>query len=52
MHNYFYSKPRHVTSQIDHLGKMNPVLWVSTDIYGVSKNIDGNTFIFRVNLGM
>ena len=25
---------------------------VSTHIYGVSKEIDGKTFIFRVNLGM
>ena len=25
---------------------------VSTHIYGVSKDIDGKTFIFRVNLGM
>ena len=31
---------------------MSTVLRVSTDIYGVSKKIDGKTFIFRVNLGM
>ena len=31
---------------------MSPVLRVSTHIYGVSKDIDGKTFIFRVNLGM
>ena len=34
------------------LGKMSTVLRVSTDIYGVSKDIGGKTFIFRVNLGM
>ena len=45
------SKPRHVIPQIDHLGKMSPILRVSTHIYGVSKEIDGKTFIFRVNLG-
>ena len=43
---------RHVTPQIDCLGKMSTVLRVSTHIYGVSKEIDGKTFIFRVNLGM
>ena len=31
---------------------MSPVLRVSTHIYGVSEEIDGKTFIFRVNLGM
>ena len=34
------------------LRKMSPVLRVSIDIYGVSKEIDGKTFIFQVNLGM
>ena len=34
---HFYSKPRHVTPQIDHLGKMSPVLRVSTHIYGISQ---------------
>ena len=48
----FYSKPRHVTPQIDHLRKVSPVLRVSTHIYQVSKEIDGKTFISRVNLGM
>ena len=48
---HFQSKPRHVTPQIDHLGK-SPVLRVSTHIYGVSQEIDGKMFIFRVNLGM
>ena len=46
------TKPRHVTPQIDRLGKMSPVLRVSTHIYGVSKEIDGKTFICSVNLGM
>ena len=41
-----------MTPQIDRLGKMSPVLRVSTHIYGVSKEIDGKVFIFRVNLGM
>ena len=49
---HFESKPRHVTPQIDHLGKTSHVLRVSTHIYGLSKEIDGKTFIFRVNLGM
>ena len=31
---------------------MSPVLRVSRHIYGVSKEIDGKTFILRVNLGM
>ena len=39
-----------MTPQINHLGKMSPVLRVSTHIYGVSKEIDGKMFIFRVNL--
>ena len=45
---HFESKPRYVTPQIDHLRKMSPVLRVSTHIYGVSKDIDGKMFIFRV----
>ena len=49
---HFYSKPRHVTTTIDHLGKTSPVLRVSTHIYGVSQEIDGKMFIFTVNLGM
>ena len=49
---HFESKPRHVTPQIDHLRKMSTTLWVSTHIYGLSKEIDGKTFILRVNLGM
>ena len=48
----FQVKPRHVTPQIDHLGKMSPVLRVSIHIYEVSKEIDRKTFIFRVNLVM
>ena len=42
----FLSKPRHVTPKINHLGKTSPVLKVSTHIYGVSKEVDGKTFIF------
>ena len=49
---HFSSKPRHVTPQIDRLGKTSPVLRVSTHIYGTSKEIGGKVFIFRVNLGM
>ena len=30
---------------MDHLGKRNPVLRVSTPIYGVSEDIDGKAFI-------
>ena len=41
-----------MTPKIDHLGKTSPVLRVSTHIYGVSQEIDGKMFIFRVNLGM
>ena len=48
----FSAKPRHVTPQIDWLGKMSTVLMVSTHIYGVSKDIGGKTFIFRVDIGM
>ena len=51
-HPFFLSKPRHVTPQIDHLGETSTVLRVSTHIFGVSKEIDGKTFIFRVNQGM
>ena len=38
--------------EIDRLGKTSPTLRVSTHIYGVSKEIDGKTFIFKVNLDM
>ena len=34
-----------MTPQINHLVKMSPVLRVSIYIYGVSKEIDGKTFI-------
>ena len=37
---------------LHYIGKMNIVLGVSTHIYGVCKEIDGKTFIFRVHLGM
>ena len=49
---HFYSKPRHLTPEINRLGKTNTVLRVSTHIFGVSKEVDGKTFILRVNLGM
>ena len=48
----FSTKPRHVRPEIDCLGKTSTVLRVSTHIYGVSQEIDGKMFIFRVNLGM
>ena len=48
----FSTKLRHVTPQINCLGKMSTVLRVSTHIFGVSYEIDGKTFIFRVNLDM
>ena len=38
---HFESKPRHVTPQIDRIGKTSPVLRVSTHIYGVCKDIGG-----------
>ena len=41
-----------MTPQNDRLGKMSPVLRVSTYIYGVSKEVDGKMLIFRVNLRM
>ena len=49
---HFLRKPRHVMPQMDCLGKTSTVLGVWTHIYGVSEEIDGKTFIFRVNLGM
>ena len=49
---HFSTKPRHVTPQINCLRKTSPVLMVSTHIYGVSKEIDGKTLIFQVNIGM
>ena len=47
---HFSTKPRHVTPQIDRLGKMSPVLRVTTPIYAVSKQGDEKKCIFRVNL--
>ena len=38
--------------QIDHLRKVSTVLRVSTHIFGVSQEIDGKTFIFKVNVDM
>ena len=49
---YFSTKPRHVSPQINCLRKTTTVLRVSTHIYGVSEEIDGKTYIFRVNIGM
>ena len=49
---HFESKPRHVTPQINCCRKMSTVMWVSTYIYGVSQEIAGKMFIFRVNVGM
>ena len=49
---HFLNKPRHVTPQIDHLGQLGIVMRVSTHIYEVSKERDGKTFIFSVNLHM
>ena len=46
------SKPKHMIPQIDRLGKTSTVLRVSTHIFEFCKEIDGKTFIFRVNLGM
>ena len=46
------TKLRHVTPEIDCFGETSSVLRVSTHIYEVCKEIDGKTFIFRVNLGM
>ena len=40
-----------MTPQIDHLGKISPVLRVSTHLFWVSNEIDGKTFIFQLNLG-
>ena len=34
-HVHFSSKARHVTPQINRLGKTSPVLMVSTHIYGI-----------------
>ena len=41
-----------MTPQINCLRKMSSVLMVSTHFSGVSKEIDGKTVIFQVNLGM
>ena len=49
---HFESKHRHVTPQINHLGKLSAVLSISTHIYGVSMEIDEKMFILRVHLGM
>ena len=41
-----------MTPQSNGLGAMSPVVRVSTHIYGISKDITGQIFIFRVNLSM
>ena len=41
----FFSKPMHVTPQIDLLRKTSPVLRVSIHIYGLSEEIDGKMFV-------
>ena len=49
----FSSKPRHVTPQIDCLMEKQTLFWgFQLHISGDSEDIDGKTFIFRVNLGM
>ena len=45
-------KPRHMTPQISCLEKMSPVLRVSAHFHGFSKEIDGKTYIFTINLGI
>ena len=42
----------HVPPPIECLGETSPLLRVSTHIYGISKEIDGEMFMFQVNLGM
>ena len=42
----------HVTPLIECLGETSPLLGVSTHIYGISKEIDGEMLMFQVNLGM
>ena len=49
---YFSTKPRHVTPQKQSSWKDKHCSEVSTHIYGVSYEIDGKMFIFRVNLGI
>ena len=48
----FQSKPRHVTPQINCLGKMSPVLRVSTHIYGSFQGDRWENVHFQLNLGM
>ena len=49
---HFSTKPRHVDPQNDCCRKTSTDLRVSTQICGVSQEVDGKMFIFRVNLGM
>ena len=46
---HFSSKLRHVTPQIDHLRTTNPVLRISTHIFGISQEIDRKSFILQLN---
>ena len=49
----FQTTLRHVTPLIDCLWRIRvPVMRVSTHIYGVFEEIHGETFIFKVNLGV
>ena len=48
----FLSKPRHMMLKSIISEKTSTVLRVSTHIFGVSKEIDRKTFIFRVNINM
>ena len=41
-----------MTPQINRLGKMIPVLRVSTHIYDVFKELDGKMFILTVHIRM
>ena len=51
--SFFQSKPRHVTPQMDHLGKQTLILRVSTHIYsGFQGHRWENIHFFRLNLGM
>ena len=42
----------HVTPLIECLGETSPLLGVSTHIYGISKEIDGEMLMSQENLGM
>ena len=48
----FLNKPRYVTPQIQLSRKNDPCSEDFNTNFGVSKEIDGKTFIFKVNLSM